>query len=423
MISRAVQMWVGLAVALCLASGAAVASPPEREPGDLVASSDLAVTATEDAVEAQLRFGLALYRELVAAAPGKNVFVSPASVYTALAMAFNGAEGATKEAMEQVLGLEGVSLDALNEALRTLLDGLEAEGDGGVRLHIANGLWYRKGVPFHPGFLARMEDAYQAEIAPLDFRAPGSPAVVNEWVSKKTNGLIRDLIDQFDPDTLLLLVNTVYFKGAWTHPFDVHATRSLPFYLPSGGLKEVPMMYRDGRIQHLDGDGFQAIRLPYGDDEALAMYVFLPDAGSDLAAFHELLTVENWKRWMDAFQAKQGQVYLPRIEIEYKATLNQVLSDLGMGIAFVPRQADFRGMLQAGAENDVSISEVVHQAVLKVDEEGTEAAAATSIGFRTVSLPVYQFTFRADRPFFLAIRDEASGALLFAGAILDPGTP
>ena len=217
----------------------------------------------------------------------------------------------------------------------------------------------------------------------------------------------------------MLLLNAVYFKGDWTAPFDPQQTRDMPFYRPSGDSRPVPMMYQDGRFGYFE-DGFQAVRLPYGDDERLAMYVFLPPRGADFYEFSASLDYETLADAFSRFVPGHGEVLLPRMDVSYKTRLNAALQELGMGIAFDPGRADFSRLHPAGSRN-IYISDVIHQSVLKVDEEGTEAAAVTSVDFRVTSLPVYDFRFQADRPFVVVIRDDATGALLFVGAVVDPG--
>lgn len=382
-------------------------------------SAEQLEASMEDVITAQNRFGLALLRELSASAPDESIFISPLSVHMALSMAYNGAEGATADEMGQALHLATLARDRLNLAVRTQL-AYFADEDLGVKLNVANGLWYAQELAFRSDYIASIEQYYQAAIAPLSFRNPESTAAINDWVSRQTEGLIPNLVDSLDPETIMLLVNAVYFKGDWSEPFDPALTQPHPFRLPTGAVKEVPMMYKDGQIAHYQSDRFEAIRLPYGDDERLAMYIFLPSEGVGLTEFVETLTYDNWETWIAGFQSKLGEVRLPRMELSYKTRLNTALKALGMGSAFDPTRAEFGAIRESGPGQNMYISDVVHQAVLKVDEEGTEAAAATSIGFRVTSMPMYAFRFVADRPFFAAVRDETTGAILFVGTVTDP---
>lgn len=414
--SKRLRARIFVAIAVCIAF-VAVGCDNGTSP---LPSEQLEV-AMREVADAQTQFGFELYRELASHAGGESVFISPVSVHTALSMAHAGARGETQDAMASAMSLGQISPEQLGQIMRALVGSLDADSLG-AQLDIANGLWYRQDHSFAPDYITSIEEDFRAQIAALDFRDPSSPGIVNQWVSERTNGLIPDLIEQIDPDLVMLLVNAVYFKGDWTEPFDPGMTRPLPFTLASGEAKSVPMMYKDGRIDHLHGQDFQAIRLPYGDEERLAMYVFLPSEDVGLEGFVQLLTLENWHDWMDGFRPKQGQVRLPRMDVAYKSQLNRALQAMGMGVAFDPQKADFSGMRSASSGDNLSISEVTHKTVLKVSEEGTEAAGATSIGIRVTSLPMYEFEFVANRPFFVAIRDDVTGSLLFAGSITDPGT-
>lgn len=379
-------------------------------------------------VAAQNRFGLDLYLTLFAhsAKSDPGVFISPSSIALALAMTYNGASGETKEAMGEVLGVGSLTLDAVNSSYQALLRHV-AENmpvDNGMQLHIANGLFQKEGVGFRRDFLQRNERYYGATLRSLDFGDPRSVGVINNWVSEQTNGRIPDLLDEISADQVLFLINAIYFKGDWKQPFDKHLTRPMPFSLPNGEQKVVAMMYQDGSYDHYQGPGFEAVRLPYGqkdsEKEQLAMYIFLPDRNSSLEAFHAELTYENWQQWMTGFVRKRGRIALPRFQLAYKAQLGKALTQLGMGIAFDPHRADFSGMRAVSASANLFIGDVIHQSFLLVNEEGTEAAAATSVGMRVTSAPVYHFEFIVDRPFLLAICEEQTGAILFAGSVLNP---
>lgn len=393
------------------------------------------------------RLGMLIFRQLLAqeasqaadvstGGGGHSVFISPVSIALALGMAFNGAAGETEAAMAEAMQLtdllrQGVTREELNAANLALLRqwteaaSEPAKGDGaggrGVRLDIANSVWHRQELTFNPPFLQENERFYRAFVAALDFGAPDSVDIINKWVNDATNGLVPTVVDRLDEDQIMMLVNAVYFKGDWTTPFDARLTRDMPFHSASGGSRDVPMMYRDGRIEYFE-DGFQAVRLPYGDDGRLAMYVFLPPADADFYEFAVGLTPEAMADAFRRFTPAQGEVLLPRMELAYKANLNQALTALGMGVAFDAGAADFGRMRPANETRNIYVGDVIHRSVLKVDEEGAEAAGVTSVDFRVTSLPVYDFRFQADRPFVVVIRDDATGALLFVGAVTDPGS-
>lgn len=388
-------------------------------------TNPLATDTVDPAViAAQNQFGLRLYHQLAStsSAGEQGVFISPSSIALALTMTYNGARDETQAAMARTLGYESLPLDTINSSYGALLQQAAhtSAHTAGIALHIANSLWQQEGVAFSKDFLKRNERFYQATVRSLDFAAPGSVDIINQWVSENTEGRIPHLLERIDPQSVLLLVNAIYFRGDWTRPFDPRLTRPRPFHLAGGGQQDVPMMHSEGTFEHYYGQGFQALRLPYGKEGLAAMYLFLPDPGSDLEAFHAQLTYDNWKQWLMGFTPKRGRITIPRFQLDFKVQLNSALQELGMAIAFDAQRADFSGMRPVSPKANLSISEVIHQSFLLVDEKGTEAAAATSVGIRLTSAPMYQFEFIADRPFFLVIRDEINGAMLFLGSVLAP---
>lgn len=366
-------------------------------------------------VSANTRFGFKLFAQLAKEDAGKNVFVSPASVSIALAMVLNGADGRTKAALARTLELEGMSLDEINQTSGALMEALQG-ADPQVRLAVANAFWSAEDVPFRPAFMRHLRDAYDAEIATVDFSDPATLRLINDWVRDKTEGKIESILSKLDPLALLVLVNAIYFKGKWTKPFDEENTRDGPFTLLDGNRKTLPMMSQSGSYWFHRRRGFQAARLPYGD-KRVAMYVFLPDRNSSLEDFQERLTAENWNVWMSGFRQTEGSIVLPRFRIQYEKVLNSTLAALGMGIAF-GTGADFSAM----CDTPSYISKVIHKTFVEVNEEGTEAAAATAVAMaKAVMMPQETFRMVVDRPFFCAIRDDGTGRLLFVGSIVAPG--
>lgn len=353
-----------------------------------------------------------------------NIVLSPVSVALALSLAQNGAAGETASAMARAMqqsslldaGLTGDSINAANQALMQRLHDAAAAGD--IRLEIANALWHRDDLSLVPGFVNASKQYFQAEVSSLDFASPQSVDTINAWVDKATQGLIPRLVDEIADDLAVLIANAVYFKGEWQTPFDPNLTRPLPFTLLSGDRADVEMMYRSGSIQYYEED-FQAIRLPYGTTDRTAMYVFLPPMGESVEAFAAQFQ-RAAERALGNFRAEEGEVWLPRLDVSYKASLKEPLGRLGMETAFDPVSADFSRMIHGAGPGDAFIGDVLHQAVLTMDETGTEAAAVTSVEVRLTSLPIRRVAFRADRPFLFFIRDDESGMILFAGVVVDP---
>jgi serpin B len=364
-------------------------------------------------------FGVNLYKELVREKPGENVFISPASVGFALAMTMNAAAGRTREAMAKTLGLSGRSVDSVNMADSALISGMN-DTIRSVKLSVANSLWARQGVTFKEEFLRRNKRYYGAEIHTLDFSSPGAPGTINGWVAEKTNNKITQIVDQIDDSTIMFLINAIYFKGSWTKEFDKSITREEPFHLPTGATSPHPMMRQFGKYGYLEEDGFQAARLPYGDGR-IGMYVFLPSKDSSLERFQEGLTGEKLHTWIGRLAPHEGTVGLPRFRLEYEASLKQSLSVLGMEVAFDGGRADFTRMFEADDAN-AYIHEVKHKTFVEVNEEGTEAAAVTSVEIRVTSAIQAEMPFEmiVDRPFFLAIVDGKTGLVLFMGSIVNP---
>jgi len=369
-------------------------------------------------VSANVKFAFHLLSEILKRDSNVNVFVSPASVAIALAMTYNGAAADTQQAMAATLELQGMPLDEVNRAyavLRTTLAGADPK----VELHIANSLWARKGIAFRPDFIARNKEFYAAEVTALDFSDPTAAPTINAWVSDNTKGKIARIVDDRIPrDMVLFLINAVYFKGEWSRPFQKELTEEREFTLLDGTKKMHPMMSQSGSYNYYRGEKFQVVNLPYGRRQ-ISLYVFLPDKDSSLKEFCANLTADNWDAWMSKMRRSEGDLTLPRFKLDYELLLNDALKAMGMDIAFTAR-ADFSAM----TPEPVLISQVKHKTYVDVNEQGTEAAAATSVGMALTAAPVgpppQRFTMVVDRPFFIAIRDNRTGVLLFLGSIVEP---
>ena len=365
------------------------------------------------------RFSFKLYNQIrKEQGADKNAFVSPASVMLALAMTYNGADGTTREAMARALEINGMGLDDVNLAFAGLKSAL-APNDPKIQLRIANSLWARNGIKLKPAFVERNKQHYAAEITTLDFSSPAAKDTINAWVNKNTEGKIQKIVDRINPDDILFLINAIYFKGQWQIAFKKEDTKPDVFRLAGGERKELPMMSQSGRYLYYKGEGFQAVALPYGKG-AVSMYVFLPDEQSSLDQFEQGLTSENWDVWMNSFRGTPGELKLPRFKVEWESRLNDVLKAIGMAEAFDPARANFSQMAEVSG-NRIFISDVRHKSWCEVNEEGTVAAAVTSVTATLTSAPPQPFSMKVDRPFFFAIRDNQSGVLLFMGSVQDPG--
>lgn len=383
---------------------------------DRVVSREL--TASEKLlVESNDRFGLKLFKEIVKEDKDKNIFISPLSVSMALGMTYNGAAGTTREAMQKALELSGLTIEEVNKSYKSLLE-LLSQLDPKVRFQVANSIWYRKGMSFEQEFIDLNKTYFDALVSELDFDDPKAAEAINGWVDENTNGRITQIVDPpIDPMMVMFLINAIYFKGTWTYEFDKELTKDADFSLPDGSKKRSKLMTREDKFQYFENSDFQAIDLPYGDGD-FTMIVFLPRMSKDIDSLIAEFSQENWNRWISNFSERKGTLELPRFTLKYELKLNDVLKALGMTIAFQPFAADFSNMYKG--PQDLYISEVKHKTFVEVNEEGTEAAAVTSVGVAMTSVDPTVFWMRVDRPFIFAIRENKSQTLLFVGKIVEP---
>lgn len=365
-------------------------------------------------VSANNKFGFKLFSELLKSESNQNIFISPSSIAFALSMTYNGAEGKTKDAMAKTLNFQGMSLEEVNQAnkqLRMLLDSLNPE----VSLDIANSIWMKQGISFYPNFIQSNQKFYDSQVSELDFNNPQAPAIINSWVNENTNGKIDKIIEQLEPDAVMVLLNAIYFQGNWEEKFAEADTKEQPFTLADGTQKQHPMMLKSSRYLYYEDDDFQAVSLPYGEGR-VSMYIFLPREKLGLGGFCQILNEKNWENWMVQFDYYKVNLALPKFKTEYEISLNDALKSLGMEVAF-EREADFSGIRPTPP--DLYIDEVKHKTFVEVNENGTEAAASTgvTIGLRSVEISVDMIV---NRPFFFAIRDNDSGSILFMGEIINP---
>ena len=374
-------------------------------------------TDQQNFASANIGFAFKLLRQLAKDQPGQNIFISPYSASTVLQMACNGAGGQTKTEMQQVLGTTGLTAEALNAANKECGQSLNSLGTN-VVLSAANAIWYRKGTPVKPVFISCNQQYFGATVDALDFDNPRSTGIINAWASKKTHGRINGIADGLiTPLTELVLANAVYFKGKWQVPFNAKSTKDRTFHLTSGRQKQVPMMEQTREFDYRQGSGYQAVRLPY-QGWYLAMYVVLPDADSSPEKLIGIMSGDTWQRvTKPGFEKREGSVVLPRFKVEYGVEFKEPLKAMGMRAAF--GKADFSGM----ADRGLFISAVRQKAFVEVNEEGTEAAAAT-VGLTYLSGqrdPPKPFQMIVDRPFLFLIEDYQTKMILFMGVVYDPG--
>lgn len=371
-----------------------------------------------DVSMANTRFGFDLFSEIWKSEQNQNIFISPFSVSTALTMTLNGASGETEQAMTDTLQLQDIANDAINSSYYQLLNALQTS-DTKVTLSIANSLWGREGMRFKTNFLGQNFRYFDAEIEMLDFSNQSETLkVINQWVNDNTNGKITEILDEIESNAVLFLINAIYFKGTWQTEFDPSNTQDGTFHLIDGSTTIVPLMKSQGQYPIYHGENVQAINLPYGEGR-MSMYIFLPTQESNLSDFLGTLNAEDWENWMTQFRDQNVSIQIPKFKIEYGTKeLNDVLTSLGMGVTFDEERADFSRM--ASLEDiggNLYIEKVAHKTFIEVNEEGAEAAAATSVGIGIRSLPRQ---FNVNRPFFFAIRDNETKTVLFMGVVVDP---
>jgi serpin B len=375
-----------------------------------------------EAADASNRFAFSLYRQ-IGKEPG-NLFFSPASLSIALAMTSSGAADPTLAEMQSVLQLDAIAAarspsdyhQAIGELTRLLNEQMPE-----YQLNMANRLWGQRGYKFLPEFLALTSGAYQAELAQLDFgNSEAAREQINQWVSSKTEGKIPDLIPSgsIEPDTRLVLTNAIYFLGRWQTPFEKDLTGDEPFWLSDDTSVDVPLMHAERTFRYTEDDEVQVLELPYLG-HALSMLVILPRSKTGLSSFEAGLNSERLNHWVDQLMPQEVRVSMPKFRASSRLALAKALGGMGMPSAFSDA-ADFSRM---SSVERLKISAVVHQAFVDVDEEGTEAAAATGVIMGPTAMlldPQEPLIFRADHPCLFLIRDDRSGLVLFMGRLSDP---
>ena len=359
-------------------------------------------------------FSFNFLQHLEASAPkDENFFVSPLSLHMDLGMVLGGASGTTYDEMLKVLDLDGKSLDQVNKAYKTLLAGLP-NADPKVQLGLYNSIWYKKVFPFKQDYLKSMQDNFEATVKALDFK-PDDASYINDWADEKTNGKIKKVLDAIQPDDVMFLVNALYFKGDWSAKFDKSKTRAADFHLEDGSTKQVQMMHQSSSFKHYSAADYTAIQLPYGNGQ-FSMTVILPKQGQTLNKVLSGLGSTDWANIQDNMVAGKINLGLPRFTIPaYEIKLNSVLEAMGMKAAFSSKTADFSNM----SSQSIYVSFVKQDTYLKVDEQGTEAAAVTTTGMVTTSVQIPQEVL-CDHPFGIIISEKTSNTILFMGKIMNP---
>lgn len=403
---KAILMSVLLAVVFtaCEVKEVIIETPKDAEPIALKANLQKRVVQDND-------FSFELLRQTIASSKDNNVTVSPLSVSMALGMTLNGARGETKSQMETALYLSGLSTDEINEYYKTMITELPAI-DPLTKLSIANSIWYRDNFAVKADFLKTNVDYFNAYVKALDFNKDWAKDTINNWVNKNTKGLIPSIVDQINSDAVMYLVNAVYFKGVWRLKFDKKLTQEGDFENAKGATKKVNFMKQENSFGYYADENAEYVDLEYGN-KAFSMTFVLPNEGKSTSDILQNLNAKSFATITDNIRSKALILYLPRFKTESKFELNAPLKSMGMPLAFTD-MADFGNI----ADARLLISKVMHKTYLAVDEEGTEAAAVTSVEMVLTSMPIIPEV-RFDKPFVFVLREKSTGVILFTGVVGD----
>jgi len=385
---------------------------------DELPTEPVTIDLTQDQIaliESGNEFAFDIFRRVLAGSgTNENIMISPLSISYALSMALNGAAGETHDAMMEALRINGITNDVLNNSYRELTKALLSV-DKRVLMSIANSVWTENDFLVKKAFIDILTNYYSAESKPFDIDDATAPDKINTWIESKTNGLIQEMIEDLPDNTVMLLINAIYFKGMWKSQFDKSKTIEMPFKKAGSIQVDVPMMKQEAEFSVYQGNGFMMAEFPYGQGN-FVMDVLLPDEQSCSCNLPGLLTDAGFSSWVSQMNKEKIDLSFPRFKYGYKKTLSQMLSDMGMGIAFTDA-ADFSNISD---QYDLLINDVLHQTFIETNEEGTEAAAVTIVGVGTTSAPPAPLVFRMDHPFIYIIRETTTNSIIFMGRVADP---
>ena len=371
--------------------------------------------STEELIKSDNEFGIDLYKKLLAYQDNNsNVILSPISAALALAMTYNGADSTTKTAMEESLKKEGFTTEEINKIYKNLMNGLMSV-DKNVTLNIANSIWYRDNFYVEEEFINTNQNFYDAEVRALDFGDPSAIDIINNWVEEKTNDKIKDIIKQISPLTVMFLINAIYFNGIWKYEFNEESTVDSHFLLSDGSIIQVPTMYLEEKVMYYENEIFSSVELLYGAGN-YSMIILLPNHDKSTDDIVNELTKETWDDWNNSYIEEEVLVGLPKFKFEFEDSLNNPLTDMGMGIAFIPGEANFS---KINPDQDIFISMVKQKAYIDVNEKGTEAAAATVVEMELTAIPDKKY-FTVNRPFMFVIKEKDTNVIIFIGRVMRP---
>jgi len=385
---------------------------------DILPSEPVTIDLTQDQValiESGNAFAFDVFKKVLAGSGTyENIMISPLSISYALSMTLNGATGETRDAMMEALRINGITTDALNNSYMELTKALLSV-DKRVLMSIANSVWTENDFIVKQAFIDILTNFYDAESKPFDIDDTAAPDKINAWIEANTNGLIKEMINELEDNTVMLLINAIYFKGKWRSEFDASKTVQETFYKTGSSQVEVPMMKQKNDFMVYEGNGFVVAEFPYGQGN-FVINVILPNDQSGLVSIASQVDNESFAGWVGQLGERETDVSFPRFKYGYKKTLKEVLTDMGMGIAFT-EYADFSNISD---QFDLLINDVTHQTFIETNEEGTEAAAATVVTVGTTSMPPPALIFNMDHPFIYIIRETTTNSIIFMGRVADP---
>jgi serpin B len=403
---------------LSLSLGYSSCNKDNNDPEQDLTPKNIELTAkASDAIAGSNDFGVDLFIRTAGDENG-NMMISPLSASTALTMLLNGCEGNTYDQIRGMLKYQGsMTIGEVNAAYKSLVSQL-LEADPRVKLALANAAFYRKGFVVKPSFLGTMTNDFGAKIEGLDFALPAALQTINKWASDNTYGKIPKVLDEISPDAVMFLMNALYFKGNWSYQFDKTLTDERPFYLSGGSYVNVSTMTGEVGAKVVNGDSFKAIELTYGRTN-FSMTIIVP--GESISTFRSSFNAAAWKSLTSSLDGMTGfgktVVFIPKFKFAYEKLLNSQLKSMGMTDAFDENLANLSGI----SDNGLFVDFVKQNTFVEVNEEGTEAAAVTTIGINLTSAgPQQTPTFIIDKPFIFAIRERNTNTLLFIGQVVNP---
>lgn len=401
---------------ICLLLSLAFISCSKTE--DEVRTEPVPIDLTQEQVaiiESGNSFAFDIFKKVLeSSGDNENIMISPLSISYALSMTLNGASGETRDAMLEALRINGITTDALNNSYKELTGALLSV-DKRVLMSIANSVWTENDFAVKQAFIEILRDYYNADSKSFDIADASVPDKINAWIGDKTNDLIKEMIDDLPDNTVMLLINAIYFKGKWKSQFDESKTAEMPFYKSGGNQVDVPMMKQETEFSVYKGNGFLMAEFPYGQGN-FVMDVILPDKQSCSCSTPALLSDAGFESWISQMNKTKTNVSFPRFKYGFRKTLSEVLSDMGMGIAFTDG-ADFSNISD---QYDLLLNDVAHQTFIETNEEGTEAAAVTVVEVGTTSIQPDPLVFRMDHPFLYIIRETTTNSIIFMGRVADP---